>query len=319
MHFDSPWDRALRISTWLVGALAVGACALVLGWTWPLLGRTPVAAWPALLAPVAVLVALALAWALAPRGFAISGGKLVVERLLFPVEVRLGDVRSVTVLPDGALRGCIRVAGTSGFCGYYGRFWGRSLGSFRLYATRTRGLVRLDTTRGRFLLSPVPPERFVAAVLERAPQATGETPLEAAPAAPAGRTWLAVALVVAVAAAAGGVLFAVYGRAPVSARVGDDAVRIERRWAGPVEIPLASIRSAAPLTAEQRRGWVRTAGTATGSFAYGRFRAPGLGPFELYAWRRGGWVLLETDGGRVVISADDPQGFADEVRSRLRP
>ncbi len=318
MNFDSPWDRSLRVSTAVVGAVAVVAVALVVRWAWPLLERAPAAAVPAFVAPGAILVVLAFAWALAPRGFTVAGSQLVVDRRLLPVEIRLGDVRSVALLPDGALRGTFRVAGTSGFCGFYGRFWGRSLGSFRLYATRTRGLVCLDTTRGRFVLSPEPPEKFVEAILARAPRATAAAPVEVPPTA-ARRTWLvAVLVLVAAAGAAGAILLAVFGRAPLAARVDDDAVRIERRWVGPVEIPLGSIRDAAPLTPEQRRGWVRTAGTAAGSIAYGQFRGPALGSFQLYAWRRGGAVLLETDEGRIVVTADDPQAFADEVRSRLR-
>ncbi len=46
-----------------------------------------------------------------------------------------------------------------------------TLGSYRLYATRTAGLVALDTARGRLVLSPEPPEGFVAALRLRAPQA----------------------------------------------------------------------------------------------------------------------------------------------------
>jgi len=318
MTFDSPWDRPLRISTWLVGLVAGCAFAFVLWRVLPLLEGAHGTAWPALLPPVAIVVVLGLAWALAPRRFTLRGGQLVVERPLLPVEINLSDVRSAAVLPEGTLRRCVRVAGTSGFCGYYGRFWGRSLGSFRLYATRTRSLVLLDTSRGRFVLSPEPAEKFVEAVLARAPRATCAALGEEMRPAPARPLALVAALVAAAAVVvAGGILFAVFGRAPRSVRVDGDAVRIERRWASPVEIPFGSIRGVTSLTPEQRRGWVRTAGTATGSFAYGRFYGPGLGSFQLYAWRRGGEVLLETDNGKVVVTADDPQTFAYEVRSRL--
>jgi len=317
MVFDSPWDRSLRISTFLAAAVALGACALALWWAGPI-RESGLPAWPALLPALAVPAVLALSWALAPRRFSLTAGQLLVERPLLSIRIPLGEIRAVAALPDGALRGCTRVWGTSGFCGYYGRFWGRALGSFRLYATRTKGLVLVGTTRGRFVLSPEPPGRFVEAVLARAPRAVAELPVGGAGAS-ARRAWLPPALAaVAVALLAFGVGWSVFGRAPLSVHVDDDAVRIERRWLGPVVIPLDSIRDATPLTAEQRRGWVRTRGTAAGRFAFGEFKGPALGSFRLYAWRRGGAVLLETDGGRVVVTPEDPAAFAEEVRSRLR-
>jgi len=316
MHFASPWDRSLRISTALVVLAAAGAAAFVLVFVRPMLSEAP---WPALLAPAAVLVVLAVAFALAPRGFRVAGGHLVVERMLFPVEIDLATLRAVARLPDGALRGALRVAGTSGFCGYYGWFRSPSLGSFRLYATRATGLVCLDTPRGRFVLSPEPPDRFVEAVLARAPRASVPGPGQVLRAAPAGkRRSLVLALVIGLAVGILGVVFGLaYGMAPVGVRIEGDAVRVERRWAGPEDIPIASIRRASPLTAEQRRGWVRTAGTALGPVAYGRFHAPALGSFRLYAWRAGGAVLLETDEGRVVVTVEDPRSFVEELRGRL--
>jgi hypothetical protein len=55
-----------------------------------------------------------------------------------------------------------------------------------------------------------------------------------------------------------------------------------------------------------------------GAVRYGRFASSALGPFRLYAWRQGPYVLLETDAGRVVLTPDDPERFVSELRSRLR-
>jgi hypothetical protein len=54
-----------------------------------------------------------------------------------------------------------------------------------------------------------------------------------------------------------------------------------------------------------------------GAVRYGRFGSRELGPFRLYAWRYGPYVLLETDEGRVLITPDDPERFVVEVRERL--
>jgi len=317
LYFASPWDRTLRLSTALVGLVTAAVVAFVLVSVWPSLSE---GASPGILAAAVLPLILVLVFALAPRGFRIAGGRLVVERLVLPVEIDLGGVRAVARLPEGALRGAIRLAGASGFCGYYGRYRSPTLGSFRLYATRTKDLVCLDTVRGRFILSPEPPDRFLEAVLARAPRAASVEQAELLRARPAGPSrWLLPAVGVLGALGIAAAVFAVsWGMAPVRVGIEGDFVRVERRWAGPIDIPISSVHSAAPLTPEQRRGWVRTAGTALGPVAYGRFRGPALGSFRLYAWRRGGAVLLDTDEGRVVVTVEDPRTFVEEIEARVR-
>ena len=316
MTFPSPWDRTLRVSTAVVGATGVAAFGFLVARVLPLANQGGRGSWPVLAAALLIPCLLLGSWALAPRGFSVVGNRLRVERPLRAVEIDLSGLQAVVLLPDDALRGAVRVWGASGFFGYYGRFRSPSLGSFRLYATRRRGLVCLDAAAGRFVVSPEPAESFLEAVRARAPQAAATLPGGAAATSRAG-TWLAPAAALALASAVAGVFLVSYGRAPLSVSVGADAVRIERRWAGPIQIPFPSIERVAVLTPEQRRGWVRTAGTAMGPAAYGSFSAPGLGAFRLYAYRNGGYVLLDTDEERVVVSTEDPQRFAEAVRARL--
>jgi hypothetical protein len=54
-----------------------------------------------------------------------------------------------------------------------------------------------------------------------------------------------------------------------------------------------------------------------GQIRYGRFASRELGPFRLYAWRFGPYVLLETDQGRVVLTPDEPERFVATIRERL--
>jgi len=73
-----------------------------------------------------------------------------------------------------------------------------------------------------------------------------------------------------------------------------------------------------PLPADLARGWWRVNGVGgPGTSRFGAYSSPGLGAFTLYAWRRGPYVLLETAGGRVVFTPDDPDAFVTEVRARL--
>ncbi len=315
-RYAAPWDRKLRLSTGLFVLLMAGLGA----WIASQLGADPEAL-PGPLAAVPVLLGaiVVLAWALSPRGFAVEVGRVRVERLLWPVEIRLREVRAVEALPDGALGASVRVWGAGGAFGYYGRFWSRRMGHYRLYATRSTGLVRLVTGRGTFVLSPEPAGRFVDEVLAHTPSAKPAAALD--PGAQPGprRAWLIPAVLgAAVALFIGGVLGASWAWAPRSASVVGGEVVVERQWAGPERIPLASVREVRLLSRDDFRGWRRVAGVAgLGRVSYGRYRSDALGTFQLYSWRRGAHVLLATDAGKVVVTPDDWRAFVNEVQAGL--
>lgn len=317
-RFPSPWDRGLRLATSILTvvlvAIGVGLPALGLY----LSGPDPELLWPFLLAPAGSAAILLGSWALAPRGFALRAGELRVERPLLSLRIPLRSIRAVDLLPGDGLAGALRTAGNGGLFGYYGRFWSRALGSFRMYATRRDRLVRVETDEAVYLLSPEPPERFADALLTRAPLARRSPGAPRAGGGPRSAAWviglaLGLGLLVFATTAA-----AVWGFAPCRASVADGLVRIERNWAGPRELPLASVRSAERLHPAHCWRWRKISGTA-GLFgvAYGTFHSRALGRFRLYAWRPDGCVLLETGDGRVVLTPDDPDGFVAAVRSRL--
>lgn len=168
-RYTSPWDRSLKVSTALMVVVLVGAGAVMLlrsqGSDHPELARVLI------LAVVPFPLILLGVWALAPTGFSVETSLVRVERPLRPIEIPLREVRSVDLLPEGALRGAIRTFGASGAFGHYGRFRSRQLGPFRMYANRSSRLVRLVTVRGTFVLSPEPPDRFIQEVLSRSPAA----------------------------------------------------------------------------------------------------------------------------------------------------
>jgi hypothetical protein len=315
-RFAAPWDRTLRVTTFAV-VLLLAAAAVAFAFV-AVRAAVPIEIVAGTAALVAVL--LAATFSLAPRSFAVEGGQVRIERPLRPIAIPVRRIRSAGLLPPGALRGALRLGGSGGLFGYYGRFWSRTLGAFRLYATRREGLVRIDTPDERFVLSPDAPERFLEEVLARAPEArtAGDAPVERRPASR--RAKLAfVAAIALVPLAVAGVLGASWGFSPVGARVSADAVVVERRWAGPVEIPLAEIREAEVLPPEALRGARRVAGYSGGGVHYGRFHSDALGGFQLYAWRRGPAVLLETSDGRVVLTPEDPERFVAQVTEAIGP
>ena len=321
-RFDAPWDTSLRATTAVGVVLVLGVTAVPVALA---LGEgLPAGAMVfAVVGPVLATLFLPVMWAFAPADFVLEGSRLLVRRNgLGPVEIPLSSIRTVGELPADGLRGARRTLGTSGFFGHFGRFRSRTLGDFRMYATRSRGLVAVRTADALFVLSPEPPGAFVEAVLARAPAAREAEPGRAGSAA-SGRPGLRTAWVVALAVgvpvlAVGATLAVAWARAPTSIRVEGGEVLVERNRWSPERIPLARVRDVEPLAPDRLRGLRRVSGYAAGGVRYGTFRTPGLGTFELYAARRGECDLLETPEGRVVVAPDDPAAFLAAVRAEVQ-
>ncbi|MEW5847759.1 MAG: PH domain-containing protein [Myxococcota bacterium] len=165
MTFRMTLDRIHRISTMavlaLILAISVGVpCAMFLA-----KGVPAVAAWMTTGIMALTLMTLAVAWAMAPVALQLKGDELrVLRRWWSPTVFRLADIVDASVGPS--LRGrCLRVAGTGGFFGSYGLFWARSVGMFRLFATRCDPTVLISRRSGLPLMAtPDEPERFVQAL-----------------------------------------------------------------------------------------------------------------------------------------------------------
>jgi uncharacterized membrane protein len=319
MRFSAPWDRKLRIATTVVAAaMTVGAALLLrLAAT----TETPFASAMAVALVAAFVLTLGLSFALAPGGYSIDAGRLWIERPLRAVEVPLASIRAAGALPSEALRGWVKVAGSGGLFGYYGRFWSRRLGSFRLYATRRTGLVFVDTAAERFVLSPEPPERFLEVLFSRATSASRALPGAPLPARPTPRgVKVGLALLFAlVPVLVGGIAAGIWAFSPCAVRVERGEIRIERKLAPDVVIPVSGVRRVEQVPPQRGRRLWRVAGTSVpGGVRYGHFRSPELGDVQLYAWRSDAYVLLDAEDGRVVVTPDDPEAFVSAVREGLR-
>jgi hypothetical protein len=160
--FAAPWDQRLTTITVVVGSIMFGATALV---AWLAIARVSSGPLRAVLLAGAIvpLAALVLGALMAPRGYAIRGDVLTIERFIGPIEIPLASIRAVELLPTDRLDGSFRTLGSGGYFGYYGRFRNERLGAYRLYATRGDGyvLVRADKP---YVLTPDSPERFVEAL-----------------------------------------------------------------------------------------------------------------------------------------------------------
>jgi hypothetical protein len=106
--------------------------------------------------------------------------------------------------------------------------------------------------------------------------------------------------------------------APRGYLLGPEGVTILRRRSN-LTVPLASIISAeADEQGDVFRKGVRTGGMGGAFGFFGQFAKDGFGPYEAYATRRTGLVILRrAKGDPVVISPADPERFVEVLRQEM--
>ena len=88
-------------------------------------------------------------------------GEVVVRRRLFGS--RTFTITGAVGTPSWQLGfGGMRLGGSSGLFGWYGRFWRADVGQYRAYLTDRSRMVSVETDRGLLLLSPAEREPFIA-------------------------------------------------------------------------------------------------------------------------------------------------------------
>lgn len=166
-YYKAEMDRLLRITTRAANLLFLLPPAALLVFLYrpsKACLNLPSALGPLLVAAVAGATALTawLARGLAPRGYAVDDVDLLIDRKISPIRIPLREITEISRLPDGLLRGSIRLMGTSGYYGYYGFFWKYGLGRYRAYLTRTKDLVGVRSGTCLYALSPDDPADFIA-------------------------------------------------------------------------------------------------------------------------------------------------------------
>lgn len=114
-----------------------------------------------LIVPMILMVCVAFA----PLGYTVDDVGIVVNRLGPNVYILYRDIAEIRTLSRRDLGFCIRLCGSGGFFGSYGRCWSTRLGTFRVYVTDSNHLVLITRTDGtKALISPLPADVFLAVV-----------------------------------------------------------------------------------------------------------------------------------------------------------
>jgi hypothetical protein len=154
----APLEPSARVLTALTGLVAVLAPLV-------LLLAQPRGLLVLVMLPALLVALVALPMGLSPAGYAVGSGDLAVLRrgtrpLLFPL-------RTLLAARPTAMPRSLRLLGSGGMFGWWGRFTNRDWGRFKAYATDRRRGVLLEWPGFKLFVSPEDPEAFCRAVLER--------------------------------------------------------------------------------------------------------------------------------------------------------
>ena len=133
--------------------------------------------------------------------------------------------------------------------------------------------------------------------------------------APRAITVLALILVMAV---CGAIAAVAYLYTPNRVALAERVMRIERPI-GPVELQYDTIRTVRVSDEWFGTSLKRPPGGNSGFFGiWGSFRSRALGRYTMYGTKARGAVVITTTDGTVVVTPDDRERFAEELRTRAQ-
>jgi hypothetical protein len=89
---------------------------------------------------------------LAPQRLEISADGIVILRRYMSVAVHREEIKSIEPLSKNDIRGAIRTCGVGGLFGYFGNYYTRKIGSFKLYATNFQNLYLIRKWNGKSIV-----------------------------------------------------------------------------------------------------------------------------------------------------------------------
>ena len=133
MEFTVSNDKMARVVTAFVTVLFIGLATLPFftvadadsAGRWIMFGTTGLA-W----------VIYLFAWLLRPTGYSITGDRLIIRRPWRSRDVSFGAITDIRMPEPSAMRWSIRLFGSGGLFGYFGRFRNKTFGNMNWYATR---------------------------------------------------------------------------------------------------------------------------------------------------------------------------------------
>lgn len=110
---------------------------------------------------VMLFLAIIISLAYMPYGYLIDSDSVIIRRLINSVKVPYGEIKNVeTVKSSDLLKNSLRIFGSGGFLGYFGRFKDDK-NTFYLYTRRMGTYIKIETDNVKYVIAPDDVDKFV--------------------------------------------------------------------------------------------------------------------------------------------------------------
>lgn len=85
---------------------------------------------------------------LSPRGYKVTDTEVILTRLYKPIHIPIKEILSIDTVDAKDLKGTIRLLGSSGFYGYWGKFRNKKYGIFYMHASKKQNMLYIKCNNG---------------------------------------------------------------------------------------------------------------------------------------------------------------------------
>jgi len=156
--FKAEWSNTLIASTAVISLVLLVAAALLPGRAFndPALGAMAMG----VLAETTLLLTLLFSYLLSPSGYIIGEDKLTIVRRIRSINIPFTEITGIEGPEPSLTRRSIRLLGSDGLWGRYGRYRNAKLGTYYMYVRSGKAPVLVQGTR-KYVVGPERPQEFV--------------------------------------------------------------------------------------------------------------------------------------------------------------
>lgn len=97
-----------------------------------------------------------------PVSYSLTADYLIIHRLITDIKINRKEIKSIERINRSDLKWTMRIFGSGGLWGYWGRFANKKIGNMTWYATRRNNTVLVTTIYNKnIILTPNEPEKIV--------------------------------------------------------------------------------------------------------------------------------------------------------------
>ncbi len=161
MNVKFHWSTSVKVISWLTSLLLIGTLAFLLYHNI----TTDFSSHGDIIGMViVVLVFIYIAWNV-PISLSVDNKQVTLKRFLGKdVTIPIADIKTIETIPDKYVKNSVRLFGSGGMFGYFGKFRSTQLGVFTLFATETTNLLMIITNQKTYVFSCTEREALIEEV-----------------------------------------------------------------------------------------------------------------------------------------------------------